>query len=294
MNQSLQAAAALAGLLMAAGPSSPAAQPAPTIVLAAGDIAVCGRPGAMRTAALLDRLAGTIFPVGDLAYGEGTKAQFERCYGSTWGRHKARTRPVPGNHEYRSPGARPYFAYWGKRAGDGERGFYSFDAGAWHVVALNSNIGAAPGSAQHRWLRRDLEGSPARCVLAFWHHPLFSSGRHGDNPKMAALYHVLYDFGASLVISGHGHDYERFAPQDAEGRLDMDRGLRAFVVGSGGAGLYKLRRIHPNSEAFQAEEWGILELRLSADRYAWRFVAADGGSARDQGAAPCNARRAPG
>ena len=167
---------------------------------------------AYATAKLLDRLPGVILALGDLAYESGSSDEYRDCYEPTWGRHKARTWPALGNHEYLTPGAQGYFTYWGERAGPSRGGFYGFHLGAWHLVALNSNADATDGSAQDRWLRRDLAATKARCVLAFWHHPLFSSGPHGNNPKMELLYRRLYESGATLVLAGHDHLYERFAP----------------------------------------------------------------------------------
>ncbi|MFQ5773544.1 MAG: metallophosphoesterase family protein [Kiloniellaceae bacterium] len=260
-------------------------------VIAAGDIADCRTSGAEHTAGLLDDLDGVILALGDLAYDRGSAEEFHRCYGPTWGRHKARTRPAPGNHEYETPQAAGYFAYWGARAGKAGQGFYSFDLGAWHIVALNSNIAAAPGSAQELWLRRDLAATGARCILAFWHHPVFSSGPHGDIPTMRALVRRLHEAGASVVLAGHDHLYERFAPQDPDGRLDARGGIRAFTVGTGGARLYHFRQARPNSEFRYRGSWGLLRLALEPDGYAWEFLAVDGRRI-DAGRAACVARNA--
>lgn len=265
-------------------------------VLIAGDIASCrGRRAGDRvptrgpdaTAALLDRLSGTILAVGDLAYDNGTAADFADCYEPTWGRHRARTWPVPGNHEYNSKGAAPYFAYWRERLGEPDRKFYGFDLGAWHIVALNSNIDSRRGSAQERWLRADLAATSARCILAFWHHPRFSSGDHGSIGTSRALFEALYEFGASLVVSGHDHDYERFAPQDPRQRLDPLRGVRQFVVGTGGRPLRKGGSRAANSEVFEDSSHGVLKLDLGAEHYAWQFIPVAGQTFQDSGSAPC-------
>jgi hypothetical protein len=302
--RALSARLILAAGLLAAPPVL--AEEAPVTVLAAGDIAFCergllrrfadlvegnfGQPGAPATAALLDGLPGTILILGDLAYWNGSAEDFRDCYDRSWGRHKARSRPVPGNHEYRSPGAGPYFDYWGQAAGAPGKGYYSFELGAWHVVALNSNIDAGAGSAQAAWLRRDLAASGARCILAYWHHPLFNSGKHGDRPEMREAFRALHAAGADVVLAGHAHNYERFAPMDAEGRRDPARGLRSFVVGTGGAQLKADMISDPpreNSEAVDGSTWGLLELTLYATRYAWRFVPVEGGGFEDSGEAPC-------
>ncbi len=284
-------------------PAAPArAQDAAVTVLAVGDIARCHDPWwakaaepiwdvypdsrAAETAALVDRLAGTVLALGDLVYYEDTAEGYRDCYDATWGRHGTRTRPVPGNHDYRAGGA-AYFTYWGERAGEAGRGYYSFDLGSWHLIALNSNIELGSDSDQGRWLRADLAATRARCILAYWHHPLFTSGRHHADDRAAPLYRMLYEAGASLVLNGHGHNYERFAPQDADGRPDPQRGPRGFVVGTGGARLRGLVEREANSEVFEAETWGVLQLELTEDRYAWRFVPVEGGTFSDSGSAPC-------
>jgi hypothetical protein len=277
-------------LLSGLGSISPSrAEDHSVTLLAAGDIARCGTGGAYATAKLLDRLPGVILALGDLAYESGSSDEYRNCYEPTWGRHKARTWPAPGNHEYRTPGAQGYFTYWGERAGPSGRGFYRFDLGSWHLVALNSNADATDGSAQDRWLRRDLAATKARCILAFWHHPLFSSGPHGNNPKMELLYRRLYESGATLVLAGHDHLYERFAPQDPAARLDRDRGIRVFTAGTGGAQRYDVETVEPNSEFRDAENWGVLRLTLEPDAYQWDFIAVDG-RVTDSGKGACVTR----
>ncbi len=278
-------------------------------MLAAGDIARCQDPWwatavkhfgdgypasrAAETAAQLDRLDGTVLVLGDLVYYEDTLVGYRECYDATWGRHRERSRPVPGNHDYEEDGGAAYYAYWGSQAGPAGRGYYSFRLGAWHLVALNSNIDMEPGSDQARWLRADLAATRAHCILAFWHHPLFTSGKYRADDRAAPLYRILHEAGASLVLNGHSHNYERFAPQDAEGRLDQRRGLRSFVVGTGGAHLRGLVETEANSEAFEAETWGVLELTLHEERYDWRFIPVEGGGFSDSGTAPCVARNLP-
>jgi hypothetical protein len=297
--------AALAVALPLAGAAPALAQAEPVSVLAAGDIARCREPWwaraldpfwdaypdsrAAQTAALLDRLAGTVLVLGDLVYQEDGAERYRDCYNATWGRHRERTRPVPGNHDYRADGA-AYFAYWGARAGAPGQGYYSFELGAWHLVALNSNIDLRPDSAQGRWLQADLAATRARCILAYWHHPLFTSGRHRADDRAAPLYRMLHEAGASLVLNGHGHNYERFAPQDADGRLEPERGPRSFVVGTGGARLRDLVERAANSEVFEGKTWGVLQLELYDDRYAWRFIPVAGATFSDSGTAACVAR----
>lgn len=287
-----QAALALAAALTYAcggnGPTGPPPPP-PTgshVLVGAGDIAVCGSAGTEQTAAMLDGIQGTVFTAGDNAYFQGTAADFRNCYEPTWGRHKARTRPAPGNHEYESAGAAPYFTYFGPNAGPPGLGYYSFEAGPWHVVSLNSNIPASLGSPQYEWLLEDLSSRNARCVAAIWHHPLFSSGTtSGAAPMMRDIWRLLQQHAAEFVVAGHEHAYERFAPLDSTGRPTAD-GLRQFVAGTGGAPLYTfVGPVAPGSES-RVSAWGLLKFTLNAETYAWEFVAV-GGAIRDSGSAPC-------
>jgi 3',5'-cyclic AMP phosphodiesterase CpdA len=261
----------------------PAATASPQVFVGAGDIAMCDA-NSEATARLLDGISGTVFALGDNAYFQGSRENYRNCYEPTWGRHKGRTRPVPGNHDYESPGAGPYFEYFGANAGPSGRGYYSFELGAWHAVALNSNVDAGAGSAQVAWLRNDLAASQARCTIAYWHHPLFSSGR-GSSPHVRDLWQVLSEFGAEVVLAGHDHFYERFAPQDADGRPDPARGIRQFVVGTGGAMIYQPGAPRANSEA-RLPAFGVLRLTLQTDSYQWDFVAVTGGG--DTGTGSCH------
>lgn len=261
------------------------------ILVGAGDIAVCGNE--RRTAELLDLIPGTVFTAGDNAYYFGSLEDFESCYASSWGRHRARTRPAPGNHDYRTESAAGYFEYFGAAAGDPSRGYYSYDLGTWHVVVVNSNCGEVggcqAGSPQERWLREDLAAHPALCTAAIWHHPLFSSGRHGGNPAaMRDIWQALYDAGAEIVVNGHDHDYERLAPQDPSGAADNERGIREFVVGTGGAGLRSFPRVAPNSEVRNDRTHGVLKLTLHPEGYDWEFVPVAGGTFTDSGSGTCH------
>jgi Calcineurin-like phosphoesterase len=268
------------------------AQPKTAVLVGAGDIGKCGSVQAEATAKLIDKIEGAVFTAGDNAYPKGRQADFLRCYDPTWGRHLKRTRPVPGNHDYHSPQADPYFAYFGANAGPAGRGYYSYDLGAWHIVALNSNREAKSwGAAQERWLDDDLTANPASCTLAYWHHPRFSSGnKHGNHPYMGNLFKILYDHGVELVISGHDHIYERFAPQNPAGKADP-LGVRQFIAGTGGAGLYKIGTIKPNSEVRNTTAHGVLTLTLLAKSYAWEFIPIPGQTFRDRGTAQCSTQK---
>jgi len=266
----------------------------PVVLVGAGDIANCdisGGSGAVATARLLDRIPGTVFTVGDHAYPSGTAKQFQDCYDPSWGRHKARTRPSPGNHDYRTANAKAYFDYFGASAGPERRGYYSYSLGAWHIVSLNSFIAADRRSPQIEWLRKDLSENRTSCTLAYWHTPVFSSGPHGSEARTTAhmldVWRVLYEFGADVVINGHDHVYERFAPQDPKGKPDPKKGIREFIVGTGGAGLYNLRQIRPNSEARGARAYGVLKLTLGAIDYTWEFVTGAGEPIQDSGTSLC-------
>jgi hypothetical protein len=260
-------------------------------LLAAGDIASCSSSGDEQTANLLDRLPGTIAVLGDLAYDDGTLEEFEDCYDPTWGRHKARTRPVPGNHEYNSDDAEGYYEYFGAAAGDPSRGYYSYKLGAWLVLALNSNCsdigGCGRTSPQGRWLSEELAANPSVCTLAYWHHPRFSSSEnHGSSTLTRDLWSILMENGADVVLTGHDHNYERFAPQDANGQA-TPVGIRSFVVGTGGRSHYGFDDPEPNSEIRNGTTYGVLELTLKAMSYDWRFVPVEGQQFTDSGTSQC-------
>ncbi|OLB27119.1 MAG: hypothetical protein AUH13_25185 [Acidobacteria bacterium 13_2_20CM_58_27] len=264
-----------------------------TVLVGAGDIADCRNlAGAEATAKLLDRISGTVMAVGDLAYPDGSTGNFV-CYDKTWGRARLRTRPAPGNHEFHSSRATPYFDYFGVFAGDEKTGYYSYDLGAWHIIVLNSECkdigGCEAGSPQERWLRADLASHPVACTLAYWHKPLFSSGSaHGTDLTMKPLWDALYQANADVVVNGHDHDYERFAPQTPEGAPDSARGIREFVVGTGGKGLRPFSAPKPNSEAGNAEAFGVLKLTLHANGYDWQFIPEEGKSYTDSGSGACH------
>jgi len=263
------------------------------VLVGAGDIADCkDLTGAEATAKLLDQLAGTVMAVGDLAYPDGSKENFV-CYDKTWGRAKSRTRPAPGNHEFHAAGASPYFDYFGATAGDPKTGYYSYELGAWHIIVLNSECkdvgGCEPGSPQERWLRSDLAAHPAACKLAYWHKPLFSSGgAHGNDLTVKPLFQALYDAHADVVVGGHDHDYERFAPQNPDGAADPANGIREFVVGTGGKNHRPFGESKPNSEVRDATTFGVLKLTLKPKSYDWQFIPEAGKSFTDSGTGACH------
>lgn len=262
------------------------------VAIAVGDAASCDWTGDEDTANLLDGLPGTILALGDLAYLAGTEAEFRDCFHPTWGRHRARMRPAPGNHDYGTDRGGPYYRYFGDLAGPAGRGYYSYELGAWHVVVLNSNCdaigGCGEGSAQHRWLVADLRASRARCTAAYWHHPRFTSAPRGDNAFMAPLWQALYDGGADVAFAGHEHHYERFAPMRADGTRDDARGIRSFVVGTGGAPPYGFPTVHESSEVRASDVFGALRLVLRPTGYSWRFVPIARQSFTDSGSAECH------
>jgi hypothetical protein len=262
------------------------AQTSDPVFVGAGDIASCLYDTDEATAKLLDNIPGTVFTLGDNAYRYGTPADFKHCYAPTWGRHKSRTRPAPGNHDYNTAGAAGYFDYFGAAAGDRSMGYYSYDLGTWHLIALNSEIDQSAGSAQEQWLRADLAAHPNFCTLAYWHKPHFSSGDHGYNPDSQALWQALYEAGADVILNGHDHDYERFAPQNPNGQADP-QGIREFVVGTGGNSLEPLTKIQPNSEVRNDSTYGVLKLTLHATSYDWQFVPIAGQTFTDAGTADC-------
>jgi acid phosphatase type 7 len=277
--------------LQTAGAAKP--DQSPVVLLAAGDIADCTNlAGAEATARILEENDGVVAAIGDLAYPDGTEENF-KCYDQTWGRVKSRTRPAPGNHEFHSQGATFYFAYFGVVAGDPKDGFYSYDLGAWHVISLNSECaeigGCNEGSREEKWLRADLAAHPAACTLAYFHKPLFSSGgAHGDAPEIRPLYQALYDAHADVILSGHDHDYERFAPQDPNGKLDRTRGIREFVVGTGGKNHRPFGAPEATSEVRDTTTFGVLKLTLKRTSYDWKFIPEAGKSFTDSGSDKCH------
>ena len=284
-------------------PVSTAVTSTDPVILAAGDL-VCGT-GSSTSAPCRDSataaLVGPVAPagvllLGDIQYENATLSDFNTYYNSTWGVHRDITYPAAGNHEYQTAGAAGYFDYFNGigvqtgRAGDRSKGYYSFNIGTWHLIALNSNCssigGCQAGSPQEQWLRADLAANTNACTLAYWHHPRFSSGGHGNNSFMQPIYQALYDYRADLVLAGHDHDYERFSAQNPTGGLDNTRGIRSFVVGTGGKEKNGFSTIRANSE-LRASSIGLLKLTLHPTSYDWQFVPIPGETLADAGSAAC-------
>jgi acid phosphatase type 7 len=257
------------------------ASAASVVLVGAGDIASCNLTYDEATAKLLDTISGTVFTTGDNAYTHGTYTEYMNCYHPTWGRHKSRTKPVPGNHEYNTAGAAGYFKYFSNI-----RAYYAYNLGDWRVYALNSNIDVSATGAQVKWLKADLAANPKKCVLAYWHHPRWSSGPYGNNSSMQTLWKTLYDAGAELVLNGHQHSYERFKQMNASGSA-VSSGLREIIVGTGGAGLYSFTTIRSASEVRNSTTHGVLKLTLNSNSYSWQFIPVAGKTFRDSGTTNC-------
>jgi acid phosphatase type 7 len=297
-----------APIALASGELSPAAQDQPAttgddvpqwpVLVGAGNIATCGDPRHEATAQLLDRVVedhdATVFALGDNAYERGTLREYEECYDPTWGRHKERTRPALGNWEYGTPGAAGYFEYFGDRAGDPDKGYYSYILGDWHIVVLNTNchhVGCNREAPQLRWLHAELQANRDKCTIAFGHHPRFSSSR--EVPSYAALeamWAILDEGGVSAYVAGHSHHYERFAPQTSVG-VGSEDGVRQFVVGTGGREAHLVGSPLANSEVISAFTYGVLKLTLRPDAYAWEFLSTADSDFTDSGEAACVAAR---
>ena len=301
MSRTALALSALLCLLPACG----ARGQAPPIIAAAGDIACDpadasfnggnGTATACRMKATSDLMLGlgltAVLLLGDNQYEDGAAKKYQASYDPSWGRLKAITRPVPGNHDYVTPGAAAYYAYFGAAAGDPAKGYYSWDLGGWHLIALNSNCDAVGGcgakSPQTKWLAADLAAHPGVCTLAYWHHPRFSSGPHGDDATYDAFWQALYAAHADVILNGHDHVYERFAPQSPAAAADPAKGIRQFTVGTGGKVLTSFPVIRDNSEVRNASAFGVLEMTLHPNGYTWRFLS-DSGAVLDQGAGLCH------
>lgn len=277
--------AAAATLLVATLPAA-----ADEVFVGAGDIAKCGNTNDDKTAELLDQIPGTVFTLGDHAYQKGTAQQFAECYDLSWGRHKARTRPTIGNHEYMTAGAQPYLDYFGRPKN------YSFTLGDWHIVSLDSNCQLAENggscgltSPTITWLKNDLAANSSKCTLVYFHHPRWSSGKdHGNTTRMSAAWKTMYKAGVDVVLSAHAHSYERFAPLAPDGTIDWTNGIRSFVVGTGGAPLTGFSTPKEGSQARNSTTYGVLKLTLMATGFEWEFVPTEGGTFTDTGFQACH------
>lgn len=288
------------GVLVAAafrGSPDELAEGETAVLLAAGDIAECDHQGDEATARILARYPqATIAALGDLAYQQGTTAQFEDCYDPSWGKFKDRTRPATGNHDQSTKNAQGYWDFFGSRGGPYDKYYYSYDLGSWHVVVLNSDCWRVDGcdidDPQAEWLRLDLRRHATLCTLAYWHRPPFSSGRYGapkETDRVRPLWRVLYEEGADVLLTGHEHSYERFAPMDAEGQRDDEGGVRLFVVGTGGGNLRRFKNDPlPTTEVRDDATWGLLKLSLKPTAYDWEFLPVAEGSFTDSGSGTCH------
>jgi hypothetical protein len=263
--------------------SSPTSSSGTVVLVGAGDISTCDNNNDEATAKLLDGISGTVFTAGDNAYSDGTYSEYINCYEPTWGRHKSRTKPSPGNHEYHTSGAAGYFQYF-----NNVPSYYAYNLGAWRIYALNSEISVSSGSAQAAWLQSDLAANPKLCVLAYWHQPRWSSGTtHGSASGMQAIWQILYSAGAELVINGHEHNYERFKQMNATGSA-VSQGLREIVVGTGGRSHYSFGSALASSEVRNSTTFGVLKLTLSSTGYSWQFVPVAGSTFTDSGSTACH------
>jgi hypothetical protein len=253
------------------------------VLVGAGDISECDNDNDELTAQLLDSIPGTVFTTGDNAYDSGTIDEYNTCYGPTWGRHKDRTKPVPGNHEYNTEGAAGYFQYFNNIPS-----YYAYTLGSWRIYALNSEIDISENSPQVMWLKTDLAANPSQCVLAYWHRPRWSSGRHhGSDDDLQTLWQIFYEAGAELILNGHEHNYERFAEMNAQGAA-VSPGLREIIVGTGGNGLYDFETPLPASEVRNDTSHGVLKVTLRAGGYDWQFIPVAGSTFTDSGSTNCH------
>lgn len=256
------------------------------VLVGAGDIGSCNSKGDNETAQLLASIPGTIFTAGDNVYPNGAASDFTKCFQPSWGQLRDRIRPAVGNHDYMTSGASGYFGYFGAAAGDPDAGYYSYELGTWHIVVINSNIPRDAHSPQYAWLQQDLAAHRGANILAIWHHPRFSSGEHGDNTSMEPIWSLLCDAHTDVVIVGHDHDYERFAPMNKDGQRDDANGIREFVVGTGGASHDHLTHVEPNSQVRNFDTYGVLKLTLHPHSYDWQFIPVAGQTFTDSGSAP--------
>jgi len=244
-------------------------------MLGVGDIGMCGRAAVAQTARLVADLSGSLLLAGDIAYFQGTAINFRDCFNPSWGQFRSRWHAVPGNHEYESPGAAPYFAYFGEAAGEDATGYYALNAGDWQILMLNSNIAAGRGSPQYEFVRSQIAAHRAPCTMAVWHHPVFSSGPNGPNSVMRDIWALLETGRVEVVLNGHDHFYERFARQTFDGRADPVNGIRQFTAGTGGADLSNFLRPSANSEE-RISRHGVVRFTLRPAQVNWEFMGIDG------------------
>jgi hypothetical protein len=265
-------------------------------LLIAGDIADCTKAKPETTFAyqtgqlikdqLLHEPHALVLSLGDNVYKDGTESEFLSCYDKTWGEFKASTYPSPGNHEYHTAAGADYYRYFADAAVKNSTGYYSFNVQNWHVISLNSNLKAAEHAEQMRWLLEDLKKNATTCTFAFWHHPVFSSGQHGNDPQMLDVLKVLYQAHVQFVLNGHDHNYERFQKMSPDGQLDLNHGFTEFVVGTGGAHLRPIQIRKNHSAVFDSENYGVLKINLSDQHYRWKFISVNG-SLQDAGESDC-------
>ncbi|WP_160317551.1 metallophosphoesterase family protein [Ornatilinea apprima] len=271
--------------------NTPTPTPVPVVLAGAADISICGQDGDDRTAELLDQIPGAVFTAGDNSNEYGTMREYLECFDPTWGRQKDRMHPSPGNHDYLTERAADYYAYFGAAAGEIDKGYYSYDLGDWHIVALNSNcgwVGCGVDSEQVAWLAEDLALSNKKCTLAYWHHPRWSSGVHGGSPWLDPFWQVLYQYGAEIVVSGHDHHFERFAPMNPQGQIDEQRGIRQFIVGTGGASQRGFGDEIEGSEVRHRGDYGVIKFNLYPNYYEWEFISIEKDGFSDKGRGECH------
>lgn len=269
-------------------PPLPTGIVATAVLMGAGDLGDCGLPGTEQTAALLRGFSGTVITLGDHAYPHGSRDDFLNCYDGHWGFLKSQTFPAIGNHDLETEGGRPYYDYFGLNAGPPGRGYYSYTAGNWFVLSLNSELEKNGRDAQVAWVTRELAANEAQCTLAYFHRPHVSSGIYAAQ-RMQPLVNALYRGGVEVIVNGHEHFYERFGRQDAEGRPDAAFGFDQFIVGTGGGRFHAAVTVVPNSEVLVQEAWGVIKFTLRSSDYDWAFIQT-GGAVRDAGTRQCHGR----
>jgi hypothetical protein len=290
------AATLITTVLVAAQAAPQTAKADEVVLIGAADIANCSSNADELTAAVINKISGIVFTAGDNIYPNGSQANWENCWEPSWGTIDIeRIRPIPGNHDYERAGDPPYYftqfeEVFKNILPEGSKGWYYFDAAGWRVIMLNSMEPDRAGTPQNLFLRAALDTYPGQCLIAMWHHPRFSTGAYGTTSRMKTSFGLLYNRGVSLLISGDAHHYERFAPLDPNGKVQPGRGVRQFIIGTGGAYLTKLGPQTNASEARANDSHGVLKLTLQPGTYAWEFIPVDGGMYTDTGSAACSTR----